>query len=370
MKRFCIFACILCLLLPAAAMAAASASAPAFDPALAQDALDIAGLCYLPSMQASILRIRGFEQTGVYHYDREDETMKHVASYCVYHRLAEDGHSRVIIAIRGTGEGEWALNMDLMPSGDYTQPEAENFALAAEEILSAQSAFFSTLESPEFLVTGHSRGAAVANVLGARLTDLYGAEHVLAYTFATPRTVRGNMPAYGNIFNIIHPADIVTFLPLPAWGFSRYGTDLILDVENAALYPAAEKAYLARSDAAGSFDMIQGDTKALKDTLAALEQFAPSVDMAYTVRHALTHPGPAQAGEDGITAADFLLMLMNGSSADLASLAQSENDFSQFLLIFQSGMPLITGVHLPASYGAWLSAMFPEADAALPQNQP
>ena len=99
-------------------MAAASASAPAFDPALAQDALDIAGLCYLPSMQASILRIRGFEQTGVYHYDREDETMKHVASYCVYHRLAEDGHSRVIIAIRGTGEGEWALNMDLMPSGD------------------------------------------------------------------------------------------------------------------------------------------------------------------------------------------------------------------------------------------------------------
>ena len=55
-----------------------------------------------------------------------------------------------------------------------------------------------------------------------------------AYTFATPRTVRGEYPAYANIFNVINPTDYITMLPLPQWGFARYGVDVILPVVGAS----------------------------------------------------------------------------------------------------------------------------------------
>ena len=356
-------------MLPMADAAAFSGSSTRYDPALAQEALRISELCYMPSMQKSILKISGFEQTGAFNYNRAGNDTRHAAAYTVYRRTAADGHHDVVIAIRGTGEGEWKLNMDLMPSGNYDLPYAENFMLAAEDILTAQSAFLESLVSPVFLVTGHSRGAAVANLLGARLTDDYGKDSVFVYTFATPRTVRAGFPEYENIFNIIHPGDIVTYLPLPQWGFVRCGTDIVLPVTETGLYEAAEKAYLARSDASEPFSMMQADPEQTQQMLAAMASLAPDLTQTYAVPRAFAHPGAASDGEDGITAGEFFLRLMDGTlmngtepSPLMMSLMSAENDFTPFLHALQSTQgssfsALISGAHLPASYGAWLTAM-------------
>lgn len=98
----------------------------------------------------------------------------------------------------------------------------------------------------EVLVVGHSRGGAIANLVASELDDLRvraqeagrdqmssldEVERVYAYTFAAPATtVRHDAHAgrYGNIFNIVNPSDIMPYLPLRAWGYERYGTNLYL----------------------------------------------------------------------------------------------------------------------------------------------
>ena len=86
-------------------------------------------------------------------------------------------------------------------------------------------------EDIKILLTGHSRGAATANLLAAKLIDegssskLVSQGNVFAYTFATPNVTKNNATAkkYNCIFNIVNPEDFVTKVMLSSWGFSRYG---------------------------------------------------------------------------------------------------------------------------------------------------
>ena len=62
---------------------------------------------------------------------------------------------------------------------------------------------------------------------------------------------------YNNIFNIVNPADMMTYLPLSAWGYDRYGVDIELpgldDESFAERFEAFCSSYeqLVGADAAG-----------------------------------------------------------------------------------------------------------------------
>lgn len=373
---------LVCLvLLPFSSYADFSASSTVFDPDLAQYALQIAELGYSPATQESMLRAQGFQQLGVYNSSRNRNDDRHVAAYTVYERATENGSSEVILAIRGTGEGEWKLNLDLMPSGNYDLPYAENFFLAAEDIRTTQEAFLSGLEDPVFLITGFSRGAAVANLLGALLTDRFGGDRVFVYTFATPRTVVGEHASYPNIFNVINPADIITFLPFPAWGFERYGIDIELPVDHETLMTAAREAFLQRSDRNGRSELPLGSLPAVEKTVHTMEALAPGVREGFTVRHALSHPGEALPEEEGMTAGEALLEIFDGSMYSLMHPENgtepssfSPNDFSPLLETMQEGARTagngwLTDMHQPATYGAWITAISPFLPDDVPSEQ-
>ena len=344
---------------------AQQASAQSYDAALAQQALLLSESTYSPSLQKTIMAYLGYKSIGSWNYERARDDLSHTAAYSIYSRAAEGGRQEVLVVIRGTAnETEWALNLDLMPSGDLTLPYAENFYLAAQNILDQQSAFIGGLEEPFFLVTGHSREAAIANVLGALLTDRFGAENVVAYTFATPRTVRGEYKQYTNIVNFINPADIVTFLPLPQWGFERYGVDVVLPVDDETLYAAASKAYAARDDKTGEFTASPDDVAFTHAAVEALSRLIPDYASAYTLRHAFAHAGVADANEPGMTAGEFLSLLFTGALGQSEQLPQlyasAENDFApllQLLATADSSTALIDQAHMPATYGAWISTM-------------
>ncbi|MBR3504096.1 MAG: hypothetical protein IKO07_07615 [Clostridia bacterium] len=369
MKRIVALLAVL-LLLPSLALAEFSESSGVYDPALAQWALQIAELCSTPSMQEGVLKLDGFTKVGEYNFYRKPGDTRHVAAYTVYDKPI-DGGTAVIIAVRGTGDGEWPLNLDLMPSGDYSLDYAENFFLAADDILATHADYIDALESPVFLLTGHSRGAAVANILGAKLTDRFGAENVFAYTFATPRTVRGDYPAYDNIFNIINPTDIVTYLPFPQWGFERYGVDLVLPIDEAddALIAEAKAAYAARTDQYGPFSVPEGGSAGTLEIVEKMLALAPSLGSDLAVRHAFAHPGAAAEDEDGMTALEFMAAMVDGGLFDrsgepsemLIRLTQAENDFTPLLGSLES-MPQATearasllSAHMPGIYGAWMT---------------
>lgn len=80
-------------------------------------------------------------------------------------------------------------------------------------------------------VCGFSRGGAVSNLLGARLSFESGIskDNIFVYTFAAPLTVYDRRADFtDNIFNILSEMDAVPRLPLHYWGLRRYGTDLWL----------------------------------------------------------------------------------------------------------------------------------------------
>ena len=110
------------------------------------------------------------------------------------------------------------------------------FEYSAEPIYSALKKYISKHTNQEgyckFLITGHSRGGAIANRIAKNLIDdTYGSANVYSYTFAAPGTrprMNGsveykNETKYNSLFNICNDKDIVPKF-LPTWG--HYGKTL------------------------------------------------------------------------------------------------------------------------------------------------
>ena len=86
-------------------------------------------------------------------------------------------------------------------------------------------------ERTVFWVTGHSRGAAVANLISAKLVD--SGETVYSYNFACPNnTLSQNTADYDTIFNVVNEDDLVSYLPFSSWGYRRFGHTARLDMDS------------------------------------------------------------------------------------------------------------------------------------------
>ena len=88
----------------------------------------------------------------------------------------------------------------------------------------------------KYLLIGHSRGAATANLLAGGIlsegrlgkTEIK-ADNLFTYTFATPNAIiltdeEKSNPVFSRIYNIVNPEDYVTAVLPEAWGFTKYGT--------------------------------------------------------------------------------------------------------------------------------------------------
>lgn len=143
----------------------------------------------------------------------------------------------VMVLVRGTAaNAEWISNANLADVSKAFEDYHEGFQLASAEVLTGVRDFLSArgydANDALFFVTGHSRGAAVANLVAAGLSNWQGGTgRVYAYTFAAPNCVSEDEvegAQYGNIFNIANPDDIVTMIPLTDWGYATYGKTLYL----------------------------------------------------------------------------------------------------------------------------------------------
>lgn len=233
-----------------------------------------------PPYMENVLHQLGFDmvETGSYRFRSEvvDEALDVMTQQSdgVAYGLARkelmpapDGTPRELIAVsvRGSYGSEWLSNFNLGAGEAAAAAEAladershdhTGYQVAALEILGELDAWVDEADARgaevSVLLTGHSRGGAVAGLLAAMLDDRAAAgtgedarteadaaaqapmqrvPRVFAYTFASPRTTlnaRGNDARYGNIFNIVNPADLVTNLPLESWGYVRYGVDVPL----------------------------------------------------------------------------------------------------------------------------------------------
>ena len=163
----------------------------------------------------------------------------------------------VSIAIRSGGyQAEWGGNFRFGKQGHH-----EGFEIAAKEVLKLLNEYIQKhrlfkAKRIRFWIAGYSRGGAVANLVSAELLHQLheGSEEVIkeatkiqlhpkaktrvyAYTFETPLAAFFNTQndCQKCIYNIYSPKDLVPSIPFAYMGFKRYGTDILIDVDDTKL---------------------------------------------------------------------------------------------------------------------------------------
>lgn len=172
-----------------------------------------------------------------YNYEKAADDKSHTSAFTIgTAKVSYNGAVRdaAIVVIRGTSGGEWYSNFDFVPSHDNNAQYAENFLAASQQIISKLTSAISYMNNPLVLFTGHSRGAACADLCGLLYNNSVGAASCFVYSFATPTCIRSEAVNQNsaNIFNIINKADFVTWLPPAELGFFRPGTDILLPDTN------------------------------------------------------------------------------------------------------------------------------------------
>lgn len=136
--------------------------------------------------------------------------------------------TQVLAVFRGTHKGEWYSNFQIgegiehagfANATDFAQAEIDRYL---EDMCIDKS-------KTEILITGHSRGGAVANLMAKRLTDTAEFKAVTAYTFASPNTTtaqNAKKSQYNCIYNLMNPEDFICYIPLTDWGYTKYGIDI------------------------------------------------------------------------------------------------------------------------------------------------
>ncbi len=204
----------------------------------------------------------GMQDGKVIEVNPEGDSDDRTEFYVGHKEVSNNSKSReiILLVVRGTGKDqfgggrdiEWSSNFDV---GDSSNPnyaamtgyhpdwkKKENhkgFDVAANNVLKLFKDYVAdhglTDKKKIVLITGHSRGAGIANIVGAYLENDVNYRS-FTYTFAAPYTTTDDKAGdYRTIFNIVNKDDIVPFLPLEKWDFTKYGNTFSISVENDGL---------------------------------------------------------------------------------------------------------------------------------------
>ena len=235
------------------------------------------------------LEAHGF--TNITHYHTPGaETPGHV-----FASKRVGGTDIIAVVIRGT-ERFWsqenASNFNILislPSGNHL-----GFHLATDRAFDDLQRFMDTNGIPlggntRFLLTGHSRGGAIANLLAIRLYDLeIPSQHVFNYNFGMPQNTTGfrgldtwnPSGRHNNIFNIVNSLDFFSYLPGHVissvfspivWG--RYGRTYWFVDDNEPHYMSTFVRFVRNSQTPGS------PTNPITDIRAIIATFNSNIDI-------------------------------------------------------------------------------------------
>ncbi len=206
-----------------------------FNKELALSSLTLSSTAYSYTHAVENLETMGFEHIAKFNYS--DSYDENAVGIIIASKEFSDT-TLVTILLRGTYKKEWYSNFDIGKNIANTKVHA-GFSAACDYALEKLKMYMvnygTDRDHCKFLVTGHSRGAAVANLMGKNLIDSYGPDNVYAYTFATPNTTIDENATdnhYSGIFNFINPEDFISYIPLESWGFTKYGTTIVFPENN------------------------------------------------------------------------------------------------------------------------------------------
>ena len=161
--------------------------------------------------------------------DKENNDVSNPIVAFAYKR--NEGINNFLVVIRGTGSFSDVLT-DIRAISDHFQSSMENtmerFIWYIEEILGIDKDTLKQ-ENNKFFVTGHSMGAAVANLMSYSLEEFADKNDIFSYCFSCPSVGVENGEDVTNALNIISDNDPVPLVPYP---IGRYGKDIVFSPES------------------------------------------------------------------------------------------------------------------------------------------
>lgn len=193
-----------------------------YNPKLAYILSILATATYDQSYVDKSLKSMGYDTTegaDVVHDYRDDYT----AAYTVAKKQLDDGTWFVIIAVRGSYNLDWATNANIGITLLGGMGKHQGFSDGANQIYETIESFVGDPKTMNatYVITGHSQGAAVANLLSVQLSDNeVRPNRVFDYNYGCPNVACLLNPLdwnpdtkHDNIYNIGDMEDPVTFLP-------------------------------------------------------------------------------------------------------------------------------------------------------------
>ena len=182
-----------------------------------------------------------------------DDAGENICYSTAFKRLDFDGTitDLVVLTLRGTYRMEWLTNFE--PTEAVTHDSFEKGARKAYDGLLdyiAKKQLGQDGRKLKIVVTGHSRGAACANLVAKMILDEgtapegvaskpFSSKDLHAYSFATPNSTRDESRSdqrYATIYSIVNPEDFVTKVMPSAWGYGRYGKTYALPNKSTDYY--------------------------------------------------------------------------------------------------------------------------------------
>ncbi|MDR0810667.1 MAG: hypothetical protein LBN23_00080 [Paludibacter sp.] len=225
------------------------------------------------------LTVDGYSVKIADYYDNKKENG---IGYILAHKKVNENETLLTVVVRSTVSEEWKGNMDISTDkfGETTGLH-KSFMSATLSLQGAVTKYIekNKLKNINFLITGHSRGAAVANILAIYLDNesfkVSEKKKVFAYAFATPNyssDLEEDGYNYNNIFNLCFRDDFVTRVPLNEWGYGKLGV---------TYWAVAENLNKINNTFSNNVKNKVFNYQAVKDLLPAIQNIAPTVSDYY-----------------------------------------------------------------------------------------
>lgn len=349
-----------------------SESSKKYKPELAKAALELSGVSYDTKALDAAFSDFGFLKTGTKYYNYEETDRTSGVAFALSKQkitVEKEPYTVIAVVIRGTNGKEWYGNFNLTDVDLEKENAAEllkevtvheDFENTMQEVLTKLNAYAKKIKGPKkLLITGHSRGAAVANLLASKLTEeekMAKQEDIYAYTFATPNVT--NTPLdQENIFNFVNAEDFVTYVPLPQWGFSKHGITICFQEQlgdlskKPALLKKMKKTFLELTGK--EFKEFPNGSKDTKDFVKQTGKLTGSLEDYYFKKY--------QVGEGELTLYEYFNLaadLLAGSKEEKEAATQvfTKTFIGPFssLTSYWMNMELIGMAHYPDTYMSWL----------------
>lgn len=337
----------------------------------------MAAAAYIRDDTATTLKKMGFTVKAQINYNAKgDESVadinnNDIIGYSIAYKDVNVGGVKqyriYAVIVRGTNGYEWVSNFNMGTTGVH-----RGFQLAVDKLYNTLATYFTGIDKDrdKIWITGHSRGAAVTNLLAGKLSQnqVYAKrENIHAFAFACPNTTT-NPVKYKNILAYNNEYDFVTNVAPVKWGFTRNGVTINVN-ESSANFSQIKAKFKAITTYTTTglikrtkSTEYKGLTKSQIDSIVSgMGSYCPSLDdyyKEYTYKDLLKIEHKNSPSKVFNTLGKVLSKMVSMDTVDTVGLIIKGDPATDLIFTIVKCVNGIKHAHCPEFYLAWMQVYY------------